>query len=416
MRAYRDVLRVPGVLNLTASQLFARLPLGMLNLAILLHVQSKTGSYALAGVAVACVSVGEALAMPVTARLAGRAMTSTLIVAAMTNGSAMLVLACAGTSTALLLILGVVIGASVPPLMPVIRALYPQLVPRDGVRALFAFDTTAQELIWVIGPVATTLLASALSTAVPLIGAAVVTVIGTGWFLLSARHIRPTAAKGGAKFGRVMANRAVILAMVAGGALVASFMALEVGIVATLGRSGLTAGFAIAVASAGSLIGGLAFGHRRFGLGGLVAALGIVAIGTAGFGIVENLPTQFAALFVSGLGFAPAMSALYLMVSREIAEHSATEAFGWLNSASLVGGALGTAIAGVAVDAYGATGPVVVSAVLATLAAGSPLIARMSGPLIGLIDHPKPTAGIGIAAEELPATPESVLKVTTVSR
>lgn len=80
------------------------------------------------------------------------------------------------------------------------------------------------------------------------------------------------------------------------------------------------------------------FGHRRFGLAGLVAALGIVAAGTAVFGLVGNLVLQFGALFVSGLGFAPAMSALYLMVSREIEEHSAAEAFGWLNSAALVGG------------------------------------------------------------------------------
>ena len=160
MRVYRDVLRVPGVLNVTASQLFARLPLGMLNLAILLHVQSKTGAYALAGAAVACVSVGEAVAMPLTARLAGRAMTPTLVTAALANGAAMIAMAFAGASPVLVLMLGVVIGASVPPLMPVVRALYPQLVPRDGVRALFAFDTTAPDLIWVVGPVATTFLAS----------------------------------------------------------------------------------------------------------------------------------------------------------------------------------------------------------------------------------------------------------------
>ena len=64
MAGYRDLVRVPGVLNVTASQLFARLPLGMLNLAILLHVQSSSGSYAVAGAVVACVSVGEAVAMP----------------------------------------------------------------------------------------------------------------------------------------------------------------------------------------------------------------------------------------------------------------------------------------------------------------------------------------------------------------
>ncbi len=387
MRAYRDVVRTPGVLNVTASQLFARLPLGMLNLAILLHVQSRTGSYALAGAAVACVSVGEAVATPVTARVAGRAMVATLVIAALANGAAMVALAFASTAPIVLLALGLLIGASVPPLMPVVRALYPQLVSRDGVRALFALDTTAQELIWVVGPVAATFLASAYATAVPLIASAVVTIVGTGWFLLSAKHLRPPVTARAAAFGRVMANRAVILAMVASLALVASYMALEVGIVALLGRTGVTAGLAIAAASVGSVIGGLAFGHRRFGLAGLVAALAIVAIGTTGFGLVDSLALQFCALFISGLGFAPAMSALYIMVSAEIADHAATEAFGWLNSAALVGGAAGTAVAGVAADAHGASGPVVVSVVLAAVAVISPIVARLSGPLRGLSDE-----------------------------
>ncbi|BBX35026.1 ABC transporter permease [Mycolicibacterium mageritense DSM 44476 = CIP 104973] len=387
MRAYRDVVRTPGVLNVTASQLFARLPLGMLNLAILLHVQSRTGSYALAGAAVACVSVGEAVATPVTARVAGRAMVATLVIAALANGAAMVALAFASTAPIVLLALGLLIGASVPPLMPVVRALYPQLVSRDGVRALFALDTTAQELIWVVGPVAATFLASAYATAVPLIASAAVTIVGTGWFLLSAKHLRPPVTARAAAFGRVMANRAVILAMVASLALVASYMALEVGIVALLGRTGVTAGLAIAAASVGSVIGGLAFGHRRFGLAGLVAALAIVAIGTTGFGLVDSLALQFCALFISGLGFAPAMSALYIMVSAEIADHAATEAFGWLNSAALVGGAAGTAVAGVAADAHGASGPVVVSVVLAAVAVISPIVARLSGPLRGLSDE-----------------------------
>nr|WP_268793994.1 MFS transporter [Mycolicibacterium setense] len=394
IRAYRDLIRTPGVLNVTASQLFARLPLGMLNLAILLHVQSNSGSYTLAGAAVACVSIGEALAMPVTARLAGRAMSATLVLAALANGAAMIALAFAGASPVLLLVLGIVIGASVPPLMPVVRALYPQMVPRDGVRVLFALDTTAQELIWVIGPVATTFLAAALSTAIPLLASAAVTVCGTGWFLLSAKHLRPHQAASPAAFGRVVANRTVILAMVASLALVASFMALEVGIVAALGRTGVTAGVAIAVASVGSLVGGLTFGHRRLGLAGLVGSLSMVAIGTVIFGIVDSLALQFSALFASGLGFAPAMSALYLMVSREIADDSATEAFGWLNSAALGGGAIGTALAGVATDGHGASGAIVVSAALAALAAFSPLAARVGGPLRGLTDAPNPAADI----------------------
>lgn len=389
MRTYVTLMKVPGVLNVTASQLFARLPLGMLSLAILLHAQQRTGSYATAGFVVACMSVGEALAMPATARLTGRlGMVPTLSVAAVLNGVGMLALAFAGSTPAVLMALGVLIGASVPPLMPVVRALYPQMVPRDAVRALFALDTTAQELIWVVGPVAATLLASTVSTALPLVVSAGVTIGGTCWFLLSARRLRPRLSAGTSSFGRVLRNRAVLLAMAASLALVASFTALEVGIVAALGRTGLMAGIAIAVASAGSLIGGLTFGHRRFGLHGLVFALLIVAVGTVLFGLTDVLALQLSALFLSGLGFAPALSALYFMVSREIDEASTTEAFGWLNSGALVGGALGTAAAGVATDAFGAAGAVVVSAILAAVAAASPLVARTAGPLDGLVEAP----------------------------
>jgi MFS family permease len=401
MRAYRDLIRVPGVLNVTASQLFARLPQGMLSLAILMHVQGLTSSYALGGAVVACLSIGEAVAMPVTARLAGRAgMVPTLVASAAVNGLSMLALAVAGSSGPLLMALGLLIGVSVPPLMPVVRALYPQMAPRDGVRALFALDTTAQELIWVVGPIVATFLASAVSTAIPLVLSAAVTVAGTIWFLLGAHRFRPSISQHKTAFGRVLANRAVLLAIVASLALVASFMAMEVGIVAAFGRQGVTAGAAIAIASLGSLIGGLTFGHRRLGLGGVVAALGLVVAGTMLFGLADGLVFQFAALFLSGCGFAPAMSSLYLMVSREIEEHVATEAFGWLNSGALVGGAIGTATGGIAVDAHGAPGAVVVATLLAVVAAASPLIARATGPLRGLaVEPPQATSERGLQLE-----------------
>jgi MFS family permease len=390
VRTYRDLLKHPDVLNVTASQLFARLPLGMLSLAILLHVQGSTNSYSLAGAVAACAGVGEALAMPVTARLTGRVgMVPTLVTAAVINCLSMLALAFAGSSPPLLMGLGLLVGASVPPLMPVVRALYPHIVPRDAVRALFALDTTAQELIWVIGPVAVTFLVAAASSALPLVLAGIVTLLGTAWFLIGARHIRPTFSQRRSSFGSVLANRAVLLAMIASLAMVASFTALEVGVIAALGR-GVISGMAIAGASVGSLIGGLAFGHRRLGLPGVVAALAVVAIGTVVFGLSDNRELQFAALFFSGLGFAPAMSALYIMVSREIEEHAAAEAFGWLSSAALVGGAIGTAVGGVAVDAHGSLGAVVAATVLAVIAAVSPIVARTTGPLHGLTDASEP--------------------------
>ena len=96
MGTYRNLLRVPGVVNVTASQLFARLPLGILSLAILMHVHRLTGSYALAGTVVAAVGAGEAVAMPLTSRLAGRVgVARTLMTAAVVNAVSTLGLALA---------------------------------------------------------------------------------------------------------------------------------------------------------------------------------------------------------------------------------------------------------------------------------------------------------------------------------
>ncbi|WP_246224148.1 MFS transporter [Mycolicibacterium anyangense] len=370
---------------MTASQLFARLPLGLLSLAILLHVQDRTGSYAVGGAVVAACSIGEALAMPVTARLLGRVgMTPILVTAALVNGVSMAVLAFADASAPVLMALGFLVGASVPPLLPAVRALYPQMVPGDGLRALFALDTTAQELIWVVGPVAATFLASAVSTSIPLVFSGAVTVVGTLWFLLSARRFRPRIARSGAAFGKVLTQPSVILAMVASLALVASFMALEVGVLALFGENKISAGMALAAASVGSLIGGVVLGHRRLGVRGLVLALMGVALGTVMFGLADSYWLQLAALFGSGLGFAPALAALYVMVSHETDEESAAEAFGWLNSGALVGGAMGTALGGVVADAAGPFGVVMASAGLALAAACTPLIARAAGPVSGL--------------------------------
>lgn len=387
MKVYAALARTPGVLGVFASQIFARVPIGMLSLAVLLHVQAETGSYAVAGGVVAFVSIGEAVAMPLTARLVGRAgRTTTLSIAAAVNGVALVLLALTGDAPALAMLLGAVIGASVPPLMPVVRALYPRMVSGDAVRALFALDTTAQEVCWVVGPLAATVLASTVSTVVPLVATAVITVVGTAWFLIAVRHLESPEHQSNSRFGRVLRNRSVVLAIASSSALVASFMALEVGVVALYGGGSVLTGAAIAVSSVGSLIGGVLFGHRRLGLRGLVIALTAVAIGMALFGVIGNLALQFTVLFVSGMGFAPALATLYLMVSRDVDERSSTEAFGWLNSGALVGGALGTAIAGVAVDGGGATAAIGIAVVFGIAAVISPLVMRARGRLPGLVD------------------------------
>jgi MFS family permease len=393
--SYLRLLRTPGVFQVTASQLFARLPLGMLTLAILMDVSAKTGSYGKAGLVLACVSLAEAIAMPMTARLTGTfGVAPVVLTAATINSIGFVALAFAPAQLALLAALGTLVGATIPPLMPVVRALYPRMVPPDTVRALFAFDTTAQELIWVVGPVVVT--ASALvSTAVPLLSAAGITLVGSIAFLVSLQRQpqgprQSRIARRSSGFGRVLGRPEVLLAFVANLALVAAFMAAEVGVIAQLGHG--LGGAAISVASFGSLVGGLLIGQRRLGLWELVATMGAVVVGTAVTALITG-PLQFVALFVSGFGFAPAMAALYHAVSRGVAEDVAAEAFGWLNTGALAGGAAGTALAGVLNDAWGPGGSYALATALAIAAAVSPLIARLAGPVRGFSAE-RPTVSI----------------------
>ena len=72
-----------------------------------------------------------------------------------------------GASVALLIVLGAVQGATVPPISPSMRALWRELVPDDRLDTAYAFDSVALELAFIVGP----LLAAGLATAwTPLAG------------------------------------------------------------------------------------------------------------------------------------------------------------------------------------------------------------------------------------------------------
>ncbi|MSZ08764.1 MAG: MFS transporter, partial [Actinobacteria bacterium] len=87
MKRYANLLRTPGVAQIIAAQLTARMPSGMISLAYLLHIEQMFSSYGLAGLVLAATSLGQAIAGPVTSRLMGRlgmrgVITVTIVVAA----------------------------------------------------------------------------------------------------------------------------------------------------------------------------------------------------------------------------------------------------------------------------------------------------------------------------------------------
>lgn len=368
MKSYLLLFRTPGVARITASQLTARLPFGIIAIGVLIHVDASTGSYGLGGIVLACFSIGEAIAGPVSGRLLGRfgvrpvLAVSTLVCAACVAGIALLPPAVVLSSA-----LGAVAGLSVPPIMPAVRTLYPALVPARLLQSLFALDTSSQEAIWIVGPLLATVLASAVSTAVPLLAASAVMVLGGAWLATSPSlrglHIpRSTAA-----FGRALLYRPVALSGIASFALVSSFCALEVAILARGGGANAASGVMIASNALGSMIGGILLGRRNAGRPTVVLLLVSVLVFTSLAGLATADWMLLCTVFLAGFGFAPAVAAMYSFIATSLPRHDLPEAYGWLSTGSLIGVAVGTALGGFATDGYGAPGAFFIASAFAAM-------------------------------------------------
>jgi MFS family permease len=59
----------------------------------------------------------------------------------------------ASTSVPAFMGLGLLAGLANPPVQPAVRTIYPKMVNSKQLTPLFSLDASAQEIIWVLGPV-----------------------------------------------------------------------------------------------------------------------------------------------------------------------------------------------------------------------------------------------------------------------
>lgn len=357
MAGYRDLLRTPGVARIIAAQLTARFPNGMTSLAILLHIEQVTGSYGSAGLVLAATSVGQAIAGPVTSRWMGiwgmrRVLTTTLLICA----ASITALALVQVPLAVYMLLGFVAGLSTPPIQSAVRTIYPKMVNSRQLTPLFSLDASLQEIIWIIAPVLITFVSTQVGTVQGLLLIVVILLGGGAWFILSPEVGRVRIPRSRRSFGKVLAKPPVLLATVTGFLLIGACAAVEAGVVATFGHSGLEAGLVLAVFSVGSLGGGLTFGHIPIGPWAMARRFAVVAAGLALTTFSLNAFWLGGSLFLAGIGIAPALAVMFAMTSASVKFSDTAEAFGWIATGQLIGAAAGSAVAGFLIDGVGPQG------------------------------------------------------------
>ena len=171
--------------------LFARLPLAMLTVGALTLVTSVSGSYAVGGAAAGAVGIGSALGAPVLGSLADRlGQRPVLLVSALFNAAAVAALILAAylvpggrevAAAAPVLAAAFVAGASCPQVGPLARVRWMALSSRGAggqpgdLDTALSYESTADELTFVMGPALVGILASLVSPWLPLAVAAALT-------------------------------------------------------------------------------------------------------------------------------------------------------------------------------------------------------------------------------------------------
>jgi MFS family permease len=339
----------------------------MLSLGFLLHIERTTGSYAAAGLVLAALSAGQAISGPLTSRLMGIfGMRPVILATVIACSLTILELALVEQSVPASMAVALLAGLTYPPIQPAVRTIYPKMVNSRQLTPLFSLDASAQELIWVGGPVLVTFVSTQIGTVQGILLSVVLMAGGGAWFLSSPELGRVRIPRSRRRFGQVLTRPTVLLATVVGFLLIGSCAAIETGIVAVFGDDGPEAGIVLAIWSIGSLAGGLLLGHIPIGPWALARRVLIVTVGLALAAFALNFWWLALTLVISGLGLAPALAVIFAITSSSVKFSDTAEAYGWVGTGQLIGAALGSAAAGFLIDQNGAIGAFWVAITLAS--------------------------------------------------
>jgi len=359
MRRYAQVWSLPSAPILLLAGFLGRLPVAMVPLALLLLVESRTGSYATAGLATAAYGLATAAVAPLLGRLADRiGPRPVLLVTGLTYPAALLGLLAilrADTPDAVILAAAAVAGTAMPLISSTVRALWIRVSGEGSVlQSAYALDAIAVECVFVLGPVLVAVFVTVTNPAVPVVLAALLAVIGSVAVAVSAPARTWQPVPGNRTAGPLRSSgMRVLLSSTA--VVMFGLGCLEVAVPAYADRGGLPemSGVLLAVWALGSAAGGLWFGARQLQMSlprqyrwGLLA----IAVGFAPLAIVNDPWVLGALLFLGGTAIAPTVSVQNSLVASMAPARATTEAFTWLTTVVFGASALGAAVAGVLVE------------------------------------------------------------------
>jgi MFS family permease len=370
---YAEIFRVPRAWRFSVAGVIGRMPIAMFGLGTVLLISAGTGRYGVAGAVSAAGSVGMAVCAPQMARLADSHGQHWVLLPAVT----LFGVAVAGLIVAVqlrapdwaLFLPGTVAGATMPTLGSMVRARWSVLLAgSDRLHTAFSLEAVADELCFVVGPAAVTLLATEVHPAAGVGTAALLCLAGTLWFaaqrdteppagVTAIATERPGPAPSSDRRWPLWAPGLVVLLPVylfLGG----MFVTIELTTVAFASHYGHKplAGLILATYAFGSATGGLLYGTRTWRTPAarrFAVTLALTVAGVCTFWAMPNLIVLTCVIYLCGLTIAPTLIAGYSLLEAQALPGRKTEALSWLSTGLSVGVACGATAAGFILDAYG---------------------------------------------------------------
>lgn len=364
--AYRQILADPRARAFSAAGLVARLPLSMSGLGIVLLVSLTSGSFGRAGLVAAVGTLTAAAVAPLWGALIDRVgQARVLVVAAMVNSASLALLVTSvqlDWPLAVTLAAAVGVGIGFSSAGSCVRARWSlRLKDSPLLQTAFALEAVLDEVVFIVGPVLVTFLATAIHPALGVSVSAVIGLVGAVLLAVQRSTQPPPAPRDRTRATVRLPLRVLGPVSLACLALGAVFGGMEVVVVAFARETGVLpyAGVFLTVWAFGSLLAGVVSGAIawrapapvRFRLGSAALAASLLPLP-----FLDRPVAVGALLLVGGVAIAPTLIASVAVIESSVPAGRLTEALNWNTTGLALGLAAGAAVVGQLIDTGGAAG------------------------------------------------------------
>jgi fucose permease len=252
------------------------------------------------------------------------------------------------------------LAAAMPSIPALVRARWTEIFRnRVELTTAFAFESAADELVYIAGASLSVGLSVALFPEAGMLASTLFLALGTAAFILQRStepKVRAVAHGAGGSAIRQPAVQIITFALIFIGAIFATAEVSSVAITKELGQPG-AASLVIGVYAAGSFVVGLVIGALAIKMPlqrQLAIAVGVIAMTSVPLLFADTVPMLAFAVFLSGIAISPTFITAFGLIERRVPEAMLTEGVTWVMTGIGIGMALGAFVAGWVVDTFGA--------------------------------------------------------------